>query len=280
MKYILMAALFVFGVPAHAQLSGCQYTSGPLQLQKVRSIASGTQIFGCINESFNILSSSVPHSSTSSVSVLRELAVGKITGNSTSNGVRISSSVTLSDSSTMTVQGNAFSVGGTTFSIVAGTTTIANGQVIITTSNVRIKGNIDGVAAPTGYVGQLIEASGSGQTPGLSQVWVAIATITLTAGDWDVMALCAFTSGGTTVGTEVACAISSSNTNVDTSGFGARTMVTPSVGANQNNWIPTGRRSVRITSSTTYYLIGTFTYSTLGGATFDANSYISARRVF
>ena len=56
--------VMLLAAPARAQLSGCQYTTGPLQLQKVRSTASGTQIFGCINESFNLISSSMAVPST------------------------------------------------------------------------------------------------------------------------------------------------------------------------------------------------------------------------
>lgn len=124
MRMIVMAILGVMlaVAPAGAQLSGCQYTSGPVRLQKVRSTASGTQIFGCINDSFEVISSSTIQSSTGSVGTIGELAVGKITGTSTSGGVTISSQTT--HKSSVTIEANAFSVGGSTV-------VVKDGQLIV-----------------------------------------------------------------------------------------------------------------------------------------------------
>lgn len=78
-KRILIAAVLALAPSlARAQLSGCQYTSGTLQLQKVRSTAVGTQIIGCINASFDTLSGS-----TTSVTVADWAHVRRISGLST-----------------------------------------------------------------------------------------------------------------------------------------------------------------------------------------------------
>lgn len=84
MKFMLSTALALLAAaPARAQLSGCQLTTGPLQLQKVRSTASGTQIFGCLNASFDLLSSSGTNNSTSAVHTANWLQTQRISGIST-----------------------------------------------------------------------------------------------------------------------------------------------------------------------------------------------------
>lgn len=143
----------------------------------------------------------------------------------------------------------------------------------------RILGVTDGSSAQAGYVGEIISATSAGQNPGASGTWVAIATLTLTAGDWDIMGMANITDGGTTSATEASSAISTSNTTPDVSNVGNRTIFSISLGANSNAWTPAGCRTVSISATTTYYLIGSFTYATLGGASWQNTSHIFARRV-
>lgn len=78
MKSLIMLMLLAV-MPAKAQLTGCQYTSGGLTLSKVRSTASGTQIFGCINDTFDRLSSSAAYVSSTSRPTFGQIYVDTIT---------------------------------------------------------------------------------------------------------------------------------------------------------------------------------------------------------
>lgn len=85
-----LALTILLAAPVRAQLSGCQYTSGTLQLQKVRSTASGTQIFGCLNASFDILSSSLAvAASTSATTFLSSVTIKGAGGLGVTYGVSI-----------------------------------------------------------------------------------------------------------------------------------------------------------------------------------------------
>jgi len=89
MKNLIVAAVLWFAAgPARAQLAGCQHTSGLLQLQKVRATASGTQILGCLNASFDVLSSStaVP-TSTSAVTFVSSVTITGAGGLSVTYGI-------------------------------------------------------------------------------------------------------------------------------------------------------------------------------------------------
>jgi hypothetical protein len=44
-------------------------------------------------------------------------------------------------------------------------------------------------------------------------------------------------------------------------------------------YIPTGKRRINVSTTTTVYLAGQINYSVSGGATWGTNSYINARRV-
>ncbi len=108
MKSLIIAGLMFFAVmPAKSQQSGCQYTGGAFQLQKIRASAAGSQIIGCINSSFEALSSSIPVAGSSSAySPLGWIAVNRISGMSIgAAGIRISSATTFTSSVTIAAGG-------------------------------------------------------------------------------------------------------------------------------------------------------------------------------
>lgn len=79
-KLILGIALAMFAGQAQAAGTGCQDTSGPgLTLEKIRSTAVGTQAFGCLNRSFDLLSASAAFSWAGSSASHHTLYVGTIT---------------------------------------------------------------------------------------------------------------------------------------------------------------------------------------------------------
>jgi hypothetical protein len=106
MKKIL-AVLLLIGLPATRALAGagCQATTGgSIVLEKVRQNATGPEIFGCINRSFDILvSSGTPARSTSSWLIEGRIDVSTIGANGAvpavyfSSGVRIGAASGLVD---------------------------------------------------------------------------------------------------------------------------------------------------------------------------------------
>ncbi len=159
MKSLITAVLMLLMVaPVKAQLTGCQNTTGMFQLQKIRATASGTQIIGCINASFDALSASAPVTgSTTSYSTLGWIGVNRISGLSTgtvgvmhSSYTWFTSSVTIGGggglavtygitAGTATIQGNSFSVGTSSFTVGGGSVTVA---YRLTAGNVSATGNI------------------------------------------------------------------------------------------------------------------------------------------
>lgn len=143
-NFIIAMVLGLAALPAQAQLAGCQYTTGTLPLSKVRSTASGTQIFGCINDSFDRLSSSAAITSTSAVTMADWLMVHRISGLATGTvGVQMSS-YTWFTSSAAVVAGGGFAV---TYGTDFGSTTIRDQLTVIGTSTV--KGGAFSVASAT-----------------------------------------------------------------------------------------------------------------------------------
>jgi hypothetical protein len=127
MKNIL-AALILITLPASRALAGagCQTTTGGsgIVLEKIRQNATGPELFGCINRSFDVLASSgVPTRSTNSWLVEGRIDVSTIGATTNVPAVYFSSAVTVS--STLTVQGNTFSVGGSSFTVTGGTAAVA-----------------------------------------------------------------------------------------------------------------------------------------------------------
>ena len=152
------------------------------------------------------------------------------------------------------------------------------------TGGVYLKGVSDGSAGVAGYVGEYISATGSGValTSGTS---ATIASITLTAGDWDITGLITFSFTGTyAVGTSSAYVICLSTvTNSPTAidgmaqnniGYNPQATAGLPVGAVRIN---SGPSRVTITATTTYYLVGNAQFST--GPTFTGGGMIRARRV-
>lgn len=147
-------------------------------------------------------------------------------------------------------------------------------------------GVTDGSNAAAGQIGELISGTlGAPQAPAASASYVAIATITLTAGDWDVWAVGAINGGATTASTQLIFAISTSNSGVDGGAgaansqynhYGPSEVAVPVSGFLQT---PVGTRRVSVTTSTPIYLVGRMLYTVVGGAAFDVASQISARRV-
>ena len=143
-----------------------------------------------------------------------------------------------------------------------------------------LTGVTDASSAAAGKLGEYTSNTlGGSQTPPATGAYVALATMTLTAGDWDIYATGSLSAGGTTVATDLGFAISTSNTSRDATNVNNRCAFGFTLVVSVDSACSMGPRRVTISSSTTYYLVGQLTYSTLGGATFTTDSTIMARRV-
>ena len=148
-------------------------------------------------------------------------------------------------------------------------------------SSIASLGVADGTNVDTGYVGEYISDVGIAGAVGASGSYThAIATITLSAGDWEVSGGCALNTGGTTATTQMTCAISNSTTATDITTLDSLTAHSLVMSINSYHYMSVGPRRINISASTTYYLIPSLTYSVLGGASYaGTDSILRARRV-
>lgn len=155
----------------------------------------------------------------------------------------------------------------TTKKLYAGDGSTAGGNQIVASK----RGVIDGSSAATGDVGETIEATKSGVAV-TSGVGFNAVSITLTAGVWDLTGVLGLS---TTDAPITVIALSTNTVSATGAGFPYGTQISlPSIASNQR--VPLPVRIVNITSSTTYYLVGTAAFST---GTVTASGYLYARRI-
>lgn len=161
-----------------------------------------------------------------------------------------------------------------------GTVTAAG---LTTSSTTILTGVIDGSSAASGTLGEFLSnALGMNQTPASSAGYVALSTITLTAGDWDVSASGELSAGATSAITQIIFAISTSNTSEDSSLYEYNNYAPASTAIVMNGDIHVsvpGPRRINVTTLTPVYLVGRLIYTVLGGALFTTSCRIQARRI-
>lgn len=157
---------------------------------------------------------------------------------------------------------------------------INSSSTFTTTGVAQLFGTQTNDNAAARYIGEFINNTlASAQTPAATTAFVAISTITLTAGDWDINGTCELANGGTTAATDYGCAISSANTSRDAANANNICGESATEIVSVNSACGVGPRRVSLTGSTVYYLVAQLTYSTLGGATWTTNSTMQARRM-
>lgn len=167
------------------------------------------------------------------------------------------------------------------------TTTVHNGPVTFNTTTTwntttSIKGDVAGGEPTAGYVGEYISASATTMTIASSAVYFDIATLSITAGDWDVSALGDFARGsasftavavefgiGTTAGNSALGLITGQNYLIFS---GPNTLTFSHISLS----IPTWR--INTAAATTRYLKG-YTAAFSGAVYPNVSARISARRV-
>ena len=148
---------------------------------------------------------------------------------------------------------------------------------LTTNSTFTAVGVTDASNAAAGKVGEVMSGVLSGAFTPINDAFVSIATITLTAGDWDVYGMCAGAIGGTTASTERYCGISLTANTAESGLYTAVDASVPSVSVN-NHLVPMVRR-VNVSGSTPVYVVARIKASVIGGFTWSVNSNIYARRV-
>lgn len=139
----------------------------------------------------------------------------------------------------------------------------------------NLRGTDSNDSADAGYVGEYQSALSAGVAVAATGTYVAIASLSLTAGDWDVEANAQVNAGSLTTVSQLVVGLSTAPTSIDSITSGG-VMADPS--AANTRFIPTGQRRFSLSETTTIYLVGGAFYAG-GSATWSASSSIRARRV-
>ena len=152
-----------------------------------------------------------------------------------------------------------------------------NGAWVVASANQNL-GVIDGSVAAAGYIGQVITSSVAiGSATSLTTATdKTITSISLTPGDWMVSGNIGFIAATTTVPTKLTASISATNnTQAISPNDGGFAQIQATLGTASTNVLTTSPMRINITSTTTYYLVGTATFTV---STLTAYGSITARR--
>lgn len=154
-------------------------------------------------------------------------------------------------------------------------------QPVMITATATLTGVSDASNAATGRIGEFLSSTmGTASAPQASTVYLNLSTLTLTAGDWEISATCGLNTGGTSAISQEICAISNTSDALDQSNLNNFFVYSASALVVSTGYANTlGPRRVSISGTTTYYLVGRLTYTTLGGATWNTNTTMQARRI-
>lgn len=128
--------------------------------------------------------------------------------------------------------------------------------------------------ANAGSVGEYVTATGTNVSIPTAGVPVNIASISLTAGDWDVTGGITFMPAGTTTVSVVQASVNTTSATMAGAGNVWTAQGNLTAGASQSNAVPMQR--VSVASTTTVYLVGLSVFAT---STMQATAIIRARRV-
>jgi hypothetical protein len=167
--------------------------------------------------------------------------------------------------------------GSTSGDAIAWGQSFTSGAITFSPTTTGIVGTTTNDSAASGKVGEYISASATNVSTSASATYTNIASVSLTAGDWDVSGVCDNYANTATVSGISAMALSafSGNTTTDhVNGDNQIFIVAPAAGNDTSGCIPTWR--VSLASTTTIYVKGYATYSAGQAKLFGR---ISARRV-
>ena len=192
-------------------------------------------------------------------------------GGAVPNVTTFASSVTVNSS--MTVIDSA---AGDTYALIVATGTAASQQIVTvsTTGAFNVTGYTGSQNEAASYVGSISSSTSvSNISIGASGSYVALATVTVSAGWWQLTGGCTIIGGATTAANSIWCGISNSASAFDSSMPDATTFLGNAAaggvtcGATCEYVMSAGAgRYVYASAPTTYYIVGYLTYTTLGGA--------------
>jgi hypothetical protein len=156
----------------------------------------------------------------------------------------------------------------------SGAVSFAGGAIIPNTAS-GIRGTTIGDSANVGSDGEIITNASTGAS--LTSLSPAnVASISLTAGDWDVSGIVTYVAAGGTTITGQSAGISTTSATFAAANTGTSTTFNYTNPVGFGSAIPTNPTRINITSTTTVYLLAQATFS---GGTATANGFIRARRV-
>ena len=210
--------------------------------------------------------------------ILEFIAWNAWTTTNTNIGVGTGTSLALGGA---TIGTNALAVTGTTLhnsnvTFVSGAVDSSTGFTPSQTNG--IVGTTTNNSANAGSVGELVEQNiASGSAVALTTTTATnIASISLTAGDWDVWGETCTNNPGTSTISYIFNAINTTSATLPTApNGGAMALAQYTYPAGANNYLYTGMKRLSLSATTTVYLIG---YVVFGVSTMGMYGYIGARR--
>lgn len=145
----------------------------------------------------------------------------------------------------------------------------------------QVTGDTTGNAACTGCVGQIISQSipAGSAVPMTTATAANVASVTLTAGDWDCWGNLASSLAGTTVPSLMIGAVSTTSASLPTlPNGGAYFQLTGLTVAAGSNWVfPVGRIRIQTSGSINVYLVGRLDFTTSTASLYGALECSRAR---
>ena len=138
-----------------------------------------------------------------------------------------------------------------------------------------LTGVIDGSNASAGSVGEYVSSTVSAASSGLTtSITTTVTSISLTAGDWDVIGAIAYNFGGGCTASSAYGAVSTGS-SLPTSVNGGSTFIATTLTAGTGLTLPVPSIRVNVTTTTTVNLIA---YIAFTGGSCGAGGFIGARR--
>ena len=141
--------------------------------------------------------------------------------------------------------------------------------------SVPVLGVTDGSNAPAGYVGEVISSAIIAPVSYTSSSQTNIASITLTAGDWDVSGVGVLSLAGSTTSSNFQVGISLTSSTIPSTQSGNTTYVT-GIATGSGSSVPTPSVRVSVATTTIVYLVG---FCVFAVSTASMGGFIRARRI-
>jgi hypothetical protein len=158
---------------------------------------------------------------------------------------------------------------------------LGSDNLILVPDNAPRRGVTDGTDAAAGMVGEYLLANNTAGSALTTGVPINVATLTLSAGDWDVWGQTIFTEGANTIPTVLASATSPNSATLPTpaqlaTGLGAMSQIAATMTKGLTQIMQTGPDRYNSSASQNVYLVSQATFS---GGTLSVTGFISARRI-